>query len=69
MNLQEEKMNICDLLIKIGFATSKGEAKRMVIGKGIKINSITETDISKTVEIKNGKVIQFGKNKFVKIVK
>ena len=41
----------------------------MVIGKGIKINSITETDISKTVEIKNGKVIQFGKNKFVKIVK
>lgn len=69
VNLQEEKMNICDLIIKIGFATSKGEAKRMVIGKGIKINSITETDIRKIVEIKNGKVIQFGKNKFVKIVK
>lgn len=68
VNLQEEKINICDLLIEVGFANSKGEAKRMVIGKGVKIDSITIENINEIIEIQNGRVIQFGKNKFVKIV-
>ena len=62
-------MNICELLIKINFANSKGEAKRMIQGNGIKINSNLETDINKIIKIENGLVIQFGKNKFKKIVK
>ena len=62
-------MNICELLIKINFANSKGEAKRMLQGNGVKINSNLETDINKIIKIENGLVIQFGKNKFKKIVK
>ncbi len=62
-------MNICELLIKINFANSKGEAKRMIQGNGIKINSNLETDINKIIKIENGLVIQFGKNKLKKIVK
>ena len=56
-------------MIKINFANSKGEAKRMLQGNGVKINSNLETDINKIIKIENSLVIQFGKNKFKKIVK
>ncbi len=65
----EDEMNICDLLIKINFASSKSEAKRMIQGKGVKINSNVELDINKMVKIENNLVVQFGKNKFKKIIK
>ena len=66
---QEDKMNICDLLVQIGFANSKGEAKRMIAGKGVKINSVVETEIADVIEFNEEKIIQFGKNKFVKVIK
>ena len=69
INISENEMNICELLIKVNFANSKGEAKRIIQGNGIKINSNLETDINKIIKIENGLVIQFGKNKFKKIVK
>lgn len=69
MKLSEDKINICELLVKIGFANSKGEAKRMILGNGIKINSELKNDISEEINIISGEIIiQFGKNKFMKIV-
>ena len=68
-NISEKEINICELLIKINFANSKGEAKRMIQGNGVKINSNLETDINKMIKIDRGLVIQFGKNRFKKIVK
>lgn len=69
INISETEMNICDLLIRINFANSKSEAKRMIQGNGIKINSNLETDTNKIIEIENNLVVQFGKNKFKKIIK
>lgn len=69
INISENEMNICDLLVKIDFANSKGEAKRMIQGNGIKINSNLETDINKILKIEKNLVVQFGKNKFKKIIK
>ena len=69
IDISEDELNICDLLTKIDFAKSKGEAKRMIQGRGIKIDSNLETDINKIIKIENGLVIQFGKNRFRKIVK
>lgn len=55
--------------MRIGFSTSKGEAKRMILGNGVKINSELKTDINEEINIISGKtVIQFGKNKFIKII-
>lgn len=68
LTIQEEKINICDLLIKIGFANSKGEAKRMILGNGVKVNSILISDVAQIIEIDNKTVVQFGKNKFIKVV-
>ena len=69
VSISEEEINICELLVKIKFANSKGEAKRMIQGNGIKINSTLETDISKIIKIEDGLVVQFGKNRFKKIEK
>lgn len=67
--ISEDEMNICQLLIKLNYANSKGEAKRMIQGNGIRINSNLENDINRIVKIEGGLVVQFGKNKFKKIVK
>ena len=68
-DISENEMNICELLIRINFANSKSEAKRMIQGNGIKINSNLENDINKIIKIEDGLVIQFGKSRFKKIVR
>ena len=67
VEIKEDELNICELLLRVHFANSKGEAKRMIQGNGIKINSNLETDINKIVKVEEGLVVQFGKNKFKKI--
>lgn len=69
MKVLEDSVNICDLLVAAGFATSRGEAKRMVTGNGVKVNGEPVTDITTMVEVAGEPVIQFGKNKFKKVVK
>lgn len=61
------EINICNLLVNVKFASSKSEAKRMILGKGVKIEGNVIEDINEMINPK-GKIIQFGKNKFIKIV-
>ena len=68
MKILEKEINICDLLLKVGFASSKSEAKRMILGNGIKINGESIIDINKIVKINNEIVVQFGKNRFKKVI-
>ena len=68
VKLEEKEIGICDLLLKVGFAVSKGEAKRMIQGKGVKLNGQTVEDIALTLTIAEPAILQFGKNKFVKVV-
>ena len=69
IEIDEKEINICELLVKIGFANSKGEAKRMIIGNGVKIDSKLKQDINEKINIISGKtIVQFGKNKFIKII-
>ena len=69
IKIEDKELNICDLLVKIGFANSKSEAKRMILGNGVKVDGKVITDINKVIEIENGRVIQFGKNRFKEITK
>ncbi len=59
---------ICELLVKVNFAKSKGEAKRMIQGKGVKVNGLLIEDINKIIDLNTENVLQFGKNKFIKIL-
>ena len=62
-----KEISICDLLLKTGFASSKGEAKRMIQGKGVKLDSNLIEDINATITLDKERVLQFGKNKFIAI--
>lgn len=69
VKIKEDEINISKLLIEIGYAKSKSEAKRMILGNGVKIDGVTIKDINKIINIENGVVVQFGKNRFKKIIK
>jgi len=69
IEVENNDNNICELLLKVGFATSKSQAKRMILERGVKIDSVTIENINEIIKIDNGKVIQFGKNKFARIIK
>lgn len=60
-------MKLADILVKVGFASSKSEARRMIQGNGVKVDSQVVNDINAEINLENEVVIQFGKNKFVKV--
>jgi len=58
--------NIIDVLLESELVHSKGEARRLIEQKGIRINEKTVVSIDRIV--KNGDIIQKGKRYFLKIV-
>ena len=67
VKIKETELPILDLLVRIKIASSKSEAKRLILQKGVRINRQIETDWQKKIGIKEGMIIQAGKRKFVKI--
>lgn len=65
IKINENSLNICDLLVKVGFSNSKSESKRMILGKGVKIDGKLVDDYNKTIDLSESKIIQFGKNRFI----
>ena len=61
--------NILDLLLELNFVQSKGEAKRLIQGGGVKLDGEKVSDINYTVSVENETVLQAGKRKFAKLVK
>jgi len=60
-------LGILDLLVAVGAAVSKSEAKRLVLQNGVKINSQIKNNWKEEIEIKNGQIIQVGKSRFFKV--
>ncbi len=67
IKIKKKKLNILDLLVKTKLASSKAEAKRLILQKGIKINSKAQKDWKAIIEIKKGLIVQKGKRHFAKI--
>ena len=66
----EQGKNILDILTELNFTTSRGEAKRLIQGGGVKIDGEKITDMAYTVSFDNSIVLQAGENvKFAKLVK
>ncbi|MBZ9571741.1 tyrosine--tRNA ligase [Patescibacteria group bacterium] len=68
ISIKEKTLNILDLLTKTNLASSKSEAKRLILQKGVKINGKLEEGWKKTIKIKKGLVLQIGKRKFVRLI-
>ena len=67
LSTEAPEMKLVDVLVKVGFASSKGEARRMIQGNGVKIDLQPVNDINTDVKLDKETVVQFGKNKFVKV--
>ena len=71
-DIQEVKVEngkgILDLIVELGFCASKGEAKRLMQGGGVKIDGEKITDMAYTLNFDESVVLQAGKRKFAKLV-
>ena len=69
--LVDNAIGIIDLVVKCGFASSRGEAKRLIQQGGISVNDETVNALDKIYtkdELKNGLKIKKGKKYFHKII-
>ena len=64
----ETEKSILDLLVELSFVQSKGEAKRLIQGGGVKIDGEKISDMGFVVRPQMDVVLQAGKRKFAKLV-
>ena len=64
----KEEITILDLLVNLGFVQSKGEAKRLIQGSGVKLDGEKLSDMSFMVKPNMDVVLQAGKRKFAKLI-
>lgn len=64
----EQELKVVELLNKTGLTASKGEARRMIEGGGVKIDGEKILDIETSISLKKEKLIQVGKRKFLRVI-
>jgi len=67
IQLKEKEIGIVDLLLKVKFASSKSEAKRLIKEGAIKIENEKISNPQKKIKIKKGMILKKGKRFFVEI--
>ena len=67
----EEGKMLVDVILDCGFVKSKGEAKRLIQGGGVKLDETKVSDIMKKImfSTKNEVILQAGKRNFAKLLK
>ena len=68
---QAEGELLIDIAVNVGFVASKGEAKRLIQGGGIKLDGEKVSDVQSKLDYagKDAVVLQVGKRNFIKLVK
>ncbi len=61
---QNERFKAYELIVKLGFAQSNNEARRIIQGGGLKINGEKITDPNKEITVEDDMKIQVGKKHF-----
>lgn len=69
LEVAEAELSILDLLVRGGVVPSKGEARRQVEQKAVRVDDVVIEDINAVIPLHDGLVLQKGKRHFVKIVK
>lgn len=67
IKIPQKEIPLLELLVKTKLATSKSEAKRLVMQKGVKIGGEIQQDWRVFIKIKKGQILQVGKRKFVEL--
>lgn len=66
--LKVRSMNIVDLLVEVGLADSKSEARRLIKQNGIRIGSKTVDDVNMEIKLNKEILLQRGKRQFIRVV-
>jgi tyrosyl-tRNA synthetase len=64
----DSEIGLLDLLVNLNFVSSKGEAKRLIQGGGVKLDGERISDMGLIITPNMGKVLQAGKRKFAKLI-
>jgi tyrosyl-tRNA synthetase len=67
IEMEQHSIKICDLIRKLGFATSNSEARRSIAGKGVKINGEIVEDSAIEIHLSKPVIVQLGKNKICRV--
>ncbi|MFA8343254.1 MAG: tyrosine--tRNA ligase [Rhodothermaceae bacterium] len=67
-SIGSEEMGILQLITKVNFAPSNGEARRLVQQGGVSLNNEKVTDAKAVVKITEETILKVGKRKFVKLI-
>jgi tyrosyl-tRNA synthetase len=66
--IDEKEINIIDLILKVQFAQSKSEARRLVTQGGVTVDGEKIDDINSEVNLDKEKILKVGKRKFAKLI-
>jgi tyrosyl-tRNA synthetase len=65
---RNHKIWIVKLLVEYGFASTNGEARRLISQGGVSIDNKKYADPAQEVDIKSGMILKVGKRRFAEIV-
>ncbi len=68
IKLSEKSLKAVDFLVKIGGASSKNEARRIIQGGGLRINDQKITDPSAQIEVNGELRVKVGKKRFFRVI-
>ena len=68
ITINKEKQSIVEIIVQAGFATTNSEARRLIQGKGIKINNKVIDEIDTQISHLDDFILSRGKNRFIKII-
>lgn len=63
-----KELDILDLIVTVGFAPSKGEARRLVSQGGVTVDGEKILDIKEIIKLDGTKILKVGKRKFIKLI-
>ncbi len=66
--LVDGRLWVVKLLVRIGFAASNGEARRLLEGRGVKLDGAVVADDKLEVDLRREVLVQAGKRRFARVV-
>ena len=60
-------IGLIDLVVKAGFASSNGEARRLIQQGGVRLDDVQNKDIQAVITPVDGMILRVGKRKFAKL--
>ncbi len=65
--ISKKVLPILDLIFESGLASSKSQAKRLILERGVKIDGKVKTNWQEKIKLRGGMILRVGKRKFIKI--